>query len=212
MSTEKLTGQQVSDAGLTGWVNLAGALETRIRTGDFATGLALLDQVGAAAEASDHHPDLDLRYGSLHVRLHSHDVGGLTARDVDLARQISELARAAGLEPDGAGLVRVELGLDTPDLTRSAPFWAALLGGSLVDDELVEGQGPPVWFQASGSEEPRQRWHPDLWVDPDRVQPLIDAATAAGGSLVSDDRAPSFWVLADPEGNRVCLCTWQERG
>jgi 4a-hydroxytetrahydrobiopterin dehydratase len=34
---------------------------------------------------------------------------------------------------------------------------------------------------------------------------------AAGGTLVSAERAPRFWVLADPEGNRVCFCTWQER-
>jgi 4a-hydroxytetrahydrobiopterin dehydratase len=29
---------------------------------------------------------------------------------------------------------------------------------------------------------------------------------------VSDEEAPSFWVLADPDGNRMCLCTWQDRG
>ena len=40
----------------------------------------------------------------------------------------------------------------------------------------------------------------------------IDAALAAGGTLVSDAEAPSFWVLADPQGNRACLCTWQDRG
>lgn len=49
------------------------------------------------------------------------------------------------------------------------------------------------------------------WVEPAQVRPRIDAALAAGGSLVSDEAAPSFWVLADPEGNRVCLCTWQDR-
>ena len=39
----------------------------------------------------------------------------------------------------------------------------------------------------------------------------IEAAVAAGGSLVSDAEAPSFWVLADPQGNRVCVCTVQAR-
>jgi 4a-hydroxytetrahydrobiopterin dehydratase len=73
------------------------------------------------------------------------------------------------------------------------------------------GKAPLIWFQRSGDEEPRQRWHPDLWVEPSEVAPRIEAALAAGGSLVSDAAAPSFWVLADPEGNRVCLCTWQGR-
>jgi len=46
---------------------------------------------------------------------------------------------------------------------------------------------------------------------PISIAARIDAAIAAGGTLVSDAEAPSFWVLADPEGNRVCLCTWRER-
>ena len=68
-----------------------------------------------------------------------------------------------------------------------------------------------MWFQQSGDEEPRQRWHHDSWIDPAEVQPRIDAAIAAGGRLVSDERAPAYWVLADPEGNKICLCTWQTR-
>jgi 4a-hydroxytetrahydrobiopterin dehydratase len=34
---------------------------------------------------------------------------------------------------------------------------------------------------------------------------------AAGGRVVSADRAPAFWVLADAEGNEACICTWQDR-
>ena len=81
------------------------------------------------------------------------------------------------------------------------------------EDDLSDPAGalPTVWFQWSGTQEPRQRWHLDVWVDPDEVQPRIDAALAAGGRLVDDSHAPSFWVLADAQGNRLCLCTWQER-
>ena len=57
---------------------------------------------------------------------------------------------------------------------------------------------PTIWFQHSGTDEPRQRWHLDLWIDPDQVQPRIAATLAAGGTMVSDDEAPAFWVLADP--------------
>lgn len=215
MSTEKLTGQQVADAGLTGWVNVANGLQTRIRTGDFATGLRVVDAIGAAAEEMDHHPDLDLRYPHVDVRLSSHDVGGLTDRDVRLARRIGEIAAEAGAELDGVSTSRLELGLDTPSSSTVLPFWAAVMGmEKSSDDEVLDSADalPPIWFQRSGSEEPRQRWHLDVWVDPSQVQPRIDAAVAAGGTLVSDERAPRFWVLADPEGNKVCLCTWQERG
>ena len=50
MTTEKLTGQQIADAGLDGWVNLLGGLQTRIRTSDFATGLRVVNAIGAAAD------------------------------------------------------------------------------------------------------------------------------------------------------------------
>jgi 4a-hydroxytetrahydrobiopterin dehydratase len=212
-----LTGDQVADAELTGWTNLYGVLQTRVSTSDFATGLALVNAIGAAAEQLDHHPDLDLRYGHVDIRLSSHDAGGLTGRDVRLARRITGLVAAAGLQQSVAGLTRVELGLDTPDRAAVLPFWAAVLALEPPDpadaDELPDPSTalPTLWFQTSGSEEPRQRWHPDLWVDPAEVQPRIDAAVAAGGTLVSTEGAPRFWVLADPEGNRVCFCTWQER-
>jgi 4a-hydroxytetrahydrobiopterin dehydratase len=217
MGSEKLTGQQIADLDLVGWANLVGGLQTRIRTGDFATGLKVLNAVGAAAEEMNHHPDLDLRYSRIDVRLSSHDAGGITDRDVRLAHKITDIAAAAGAELDRSGLSRVELGLDSPDGGRIAPFWAAVLAAKHSVGENWEDVGDPngvlplVWFQPSGSEEPRQHWHPDVWVEADEVQPRIDAAVAAGGRLVSDARAPRFWVLADAEDNLVCLCTWQER-
>ena len=76
----KLTGPEIADAELTGWVYLLGGLQTRIATGDFATGLAVVNAIGAAAEEMDHHPDLDLRYDHVDVRLTSHDSGGVTER------------------------------------------------------------------------------------------------------------------------------------
>jgi 4a-hydroxytetrahydrobiopterin dehydratase len=210
----KLTGQQIADEALEGWANLLGGLQTRIRTGDFATGLKIVDAIGAAAEGMDHHPDLDLRYTHVDVRLRSHDVRAITERDVRLARAISSIASASGVTIESATVSRIEFALDSPDHRAVLPFWGAVLAGEAEDDEIRDpfGAFPVVWFQESGSEEPRQRWHPDVWVAPDQVQPRIDAAIKAGGALVSDAEAPSFWVLADPEGNRVCLCTWQDRG
>jgi 4a-hydroxytetrahydrobiopterin dehydratase len=216
MSTERLTGQQIADADLSGWVNLVGGLQTRILTGDFATGLSVVNAIGAAAEEMNHHPDVDLRYSRVDVRLSSHDAGGITQRDVRLARRICEIAEEAGVELDGVATSRLELALDSPAHERVLPFWAAVMAmepaENGVDVTDPADALPLIWFQRSGSEEPRQRWHPDVWVDPSQVQPRIDAAVAAGGTLVSDARAPRFWVLADPEGNRVCLCTWQDRG
>ena len=57
----------------------------------------------------------------------------------------------------------------------------------------------------------RNRIHFDLTVAARRGRGAIAAALDAGGPLVSDAEARAFWILADPEGNEVCICTWQDR-
>ncbi len=205
----KLTGQQIAAEALDGWVYVLGRLRTRIATKDFADGLAVVNAIAAAAEEMDHHPDLDLRYTHVDIRLTSHDVGAVTGRDIRLARKITAL----GFAHEAASVSQIEFALDTPSQASIQPFWAAVLAMTPSVDDVRDPFGalPAVWFQESGSSEPRQHWHPDVWVDPAQVQPRIDAALAAGGTLVSDEEAPSFWVLADPDGNKVCLCTWQDR-
>src|SRR5262245_62874107 len=100
MSDTTLSAEQIAAANLTDWRAIGPALLTRFRTGNFATGLRLVNAIGAAAEQANHHPDLDLRYPHLNVRLFSHDVFGTTERDIALARRISELAAEMGVAAD----------------------------------------------------------------------------------------------------------------
>lgn len=216
---QKLTHDEVLAARLDDWRQIWSLLKARFRTGDFATGLALVDRIGAAAEEANHHPDITLTYPEVIVTLTSHDVGGITSRDVELARRVSELAAEAGAEADVSGLTRVELGLDTTGGERLAPFYAALLGSDLRDGEPFDpsGQVPTVWWQEPDSGyapregEPEQRWHLDVWVPHDEAETRLQQALDAGGTLVDDSEAPSFWVVADAEGNRSCICTPQQR-
>ena len=50
-----------------------------------------------------------------------------------------------------------------------------------------------------------------MWVPHDQAEAGVAAAIAAGGRLVTDEHAPSWWVLADTEGNEVCVATWMSR-
>jgi 4a-hydroxytetrahydrobiopterin dehydratase len=138
------------------------------------------------------------------VKLMSHDVSGVTTRDLDLARGISAKARELGVTAEPSLLSALEFGLDTADEEAIAPFWRAVLGvGESSDEDL-----PVLWFQKTDPHaEPRQRFHLDITVPPEVAQPRIDAALAAGGRLVSDAQAPAFTVLADAEGNKACICT-----
>ena len=76
-----------------------GRLTATFETGDFATGLALTNKIGQVAEAANHHPDLLLTYPRLEVTLTSHDAGGVTSRDLRMARSITEHAAGLGVMP-----------------------------------------------------------------------------------------------------------------
>jgi 4a-hydroxytetrahydrobiopterin dehydratase len=214
---ENLTTAQILDAGLDDWRKLAQALHARFRTGDFVTGLTFVTAVTEAAQLADHHPDVTLTYPFVDLKLISHDVGRITRRDLDLAHRISEIAREQGVRADPAAVSEIELALDTADLAAVGPFWAALLTGStgsLAGNDVVDrgGRVPLLWFQDTDAHEtPRQRFHIDLWVPHDLAEERIAAAVAAGGRVVDDEQAPSFVVLADQEGNRVCVCTCLDR-
>ncbi|MFC7401588.1 4a-hydroxytetrahydrobiopterin dehydratase [Citricoccus sp. GCM10030269] len=95
---QKLTSTEIADAGLTDWQEADGTLRAEFRTKKFATGLDLVNRIGNSAEEANHHPDLTLTYPSVSVTLSSHDVGGITSRDLDLARIISDHAAALGVE------------------------------------------------------------------------------------------------------------------
>ena len=170
---------------------------------------------GKRPTLANHHPDLDLRYGHVEVRLLSHDVFALTSRDLSLAGTISAIAGEMGLTADPSALRLPDLALDTADTAEILPFWAAVLGlePTARGDELADpgGTHAGLWFQQTDPhDEPRQRFHLDVFVPHDVVDQRLAEALAAGGRLVDDSEAPSFWVLADAQGNKACLCTWQD--
>lgn len=102
MSKNILSEADIQAESLDDWSIVEGLLAATYDTKDFATGLRLVNLIGAAAEDADHHPDIVLTYPKVEVTLVSHDVGGLTTRDVDMARRISELAEGEGISADAA--------------------------------------------------------------------------------------------------------------
>ena len=99
--TDAITADEfAAHEGLHDWRVADEAATARFHTGSFATGVELVVAIGRDADAADHHPDVDLRYDHVDVRLTSHDVGGLSRRDVELARKIIEAARTLGAQPD----------------------------------------------------------------------------------------------------------------
>lgn len=216
---EKLSNQALADAGLADWRKLAQALHARFAIPDYVVAASFVTAVAQAAEAAGHHPDVRLTREALDVSLCTREDGlWVMQQDVAMARRISEIARQNGLEPEPGGVAQLELALDTAHEATVGPFWAALLTGSpgnVVHDSVFDptGRVPSLWFQGTEDHDtPRQRWHFDLWLAPEVADGRIAAAVAAGGSVVDDAGAPAFTVLADPDGNRVCICTSLDRG
>jgi len=211
------SAQVVSDVDTRHWSVQDGTLLATFATDDFAHGLELVTRIGDLAEAMQHHPDVDLRYDAVRVRVVSHDAGALTERDVHLARGISALLDNLEVVPTAAPPQTLQIAIDTLDPASIRPFWAAALGyeerrrDAAIDLVDPLGAGPTIWFQPM--DEPRRdrnRLHLDVWVPADRADERVSAVLAAGGRLETSEHAPSWWVLADADGNEVCICTWQD--
>jgi 4a-hydroxytetrahydrobiopterin dehydratase len=76
-----------------GWKVASGQLERTFEFAKFLPGIDFVQRVAKLAEAEDHHPDLDIRYNKVTVRLTTHDAGGLTWRDTKLAAAFDELVK-----------------------------------------------------------------------------------------------------------------------
>ena len=204
---------QVEAEDLEDWRFFLDHLHARFKTGSFVKGVELITRLADAAEEANHHPDVVLTYPHVDVTLVSHDVGGVTSRDVDLARRISAIAAELGLEPAPREVSTLELALDVPDAAEVKPFWAAVLGyaDTKYDVEIKDpaGRNSTLWFQDApeATGEVQQRFHLDIVVPREVAEDRVRAAVAAGGTLVSEDAVPAFWVLADAHGNKVCVCT-----
>ncbi|MFF1870855.1 4a-hydroxytetrahydrobiopterin dehydratase [Streptomyces sp. CB03911] len=100
MSRARLTEDEIT-AGLTGIPQWSRVGDTIVRTADakdFPAAIRVVVAVAAAAEELDHHPDIDIRWRTLHFALSTHSAGGLTALDLALAARIDTalLAEAPG--------------------------------------------------------------------------------------------------------------------
>jgi 4a-hydroxytetrahydrobiopterin dehydratase len=211
-----------------GWRYLLGTLALSVPVRSLAqAGEVASAALTASGPDADGHLRLDLRPDRTELSLQTRALGELTGRDTQLARRISGAVAALGLVPAGAtpaGSPRpvqmLEMAIDALDIPAIRPFWKAVMaytdepGRDGPGDAIVDpaGQGPAIWFQQMDAPRPqRNRVHFDITVAHDEAEARVRAALGAGGRLVDDSHARSFWVLADAEGNEVCVCTWADR-
>jgi predicted enzyme related to lactoylglutathione lyase len=117
-----------------------------------------------------------------------------------------------------SGIVRVEIGIDTQDPERLAPFWAEALGyaigdldraGSYLDLLPPDPSLPAVYLQRVPEKKDRKnRLHLDLYAtDPEvTVDRLVEFGATRTGEPQTGSEGGWWQVMADPEGNEFCVC------
>lgn len=80
-------------AGLAGWAGDPTGISRTAEFGSFPAAIAAVDRVAVIAEELNHHPDLDIRWRAVTFRCATHSAGGVTGRDIELARRIDEVLR-----------------------------------------------------------------------------------------------------------------------
>ena len=207
-----------------GWRVVLGTLLVSVPVDSLAGGLEVAAIAArACGDDADGHLRVDVRADRVEIAIHTRSNARHTAADVALASAVTAalvdaghpIAPASGRRP----VQMLEIAIDALDIAAIRPFWAAVFG--YVDEPGTDGtngmidparQGPTLWFQQMDEPRPqRNRIHFDIAVPHDDAERRIAAAVAAGGRVLSDDAARSFWILADVEGNEVCVCTWQDR-
>ena len=89
----KLSEAEIADRlrALSGWARQGDEIRKTFQLGSFPAAIAFVAHVGVLAEAAGHHPDIDIRWRNVTLALATHDAGGLTDKDFDLAAQIDEI-------------------------------------------------------------------------------------------------------------------------
>jgi 4a-hydroxytetrahydrobiopterin dehydratase len=207
--------------GTQDWRVVGDGCTAFFRTPSFRDSARFVAAIGELDGIDGHPPAVDVRHGGVTVRLltTSDEWYGPSWRDVEVARRISEVASRLGLpaEPDSVQSFLVIPG--APKTAEVMPFWRAVLGyeprPDSPDEDLVDprDRNPPFWFEEM--QQPRGDGggaiHVAVWVPEDQSEARVAAALAAGGRLVRDKWAPSWWTLADAAGNEVDVATTKGR-
>jgi len=222
LMSDQISPKQFRDsAGVEDWRVLGDGANAYFRTGSLAAGAELVRAISALPGVDDLQPDIDVRHDGVTVRMVAfiEGYGGMIQGHVELARKVSAAARKLGLSADPSAVQSL---LVIPGATSRAeviPFWRAVLGYEPRRDSPAEdlvdprNRGVPFWFEQM--EKPRADGggaiHIAIWVPYEQAEARIAAALAAGGRLVRDEFAPSWWTLADAAGNEADIATTKGR-
>ena len=195
------------------WVVLHGGPTAVFQTKALADAAALAQSISLLPGLDGTPAHMSIVTKSLTIRL-TREVWNTEVEHIALARRISEIAKSAGAIADPSKVQEVQFAIAAKPDAIDIGFWRAVLGYQpMLDDAGIDpiGLSSNVWMQDLDPNKPlRHAMHIDVSVSKEHAQSRVDAAVKAGGTVVDSSEAPSWWVLADRSGNKVCVVAWPD--
>lgn len=199
--------------GLADWVVLHGGPTAVFQTESLVQAAHLAQLISAVPGLDGTNAHMSILTNSLTVRL-TREVSNTESEHIDIARQISEIAKSVGVIADPVQVQEVQFAIAAKPDEIDVGFWRAVLGYQpMLDDAGIDplGVSSNVWMQElDENKHLRHAMHLDVSVSKEHAQSRVDAAVKAGGVIVDSSQAPSYWILADRSGNKVCVVSWPD--
>ena len=199
--------------GVEDWVVLHGGATAVYVVPTLVEAARLAEEVAGLPGFEESGALMTLTGDQLTVRL-TRGVFRLEEPHIELARAVSEVARAHDAVADRGRVQEVSLAVAARPDELDVGFWRAVLGYSALDhDNGIDplGHGSTFWMQDLDPAKPlRHAMHIDVSVASEHAEARLAAALAAGGTVVHEFESPPAWVLSDRAGNRVCVVAWPD--
>jgi 4a-hydroxytetrahydrobiopterin dehydratase len=199
--------------GLDDWVVLHGGPTAVFQTASLADAAALAQAISQLPGLDGTPAHMSILTKSLTIRL-TREVWNTEIEHIQLAREISKIAKSLDAVAAPSMVQEVQFAIAAKPDAIDVGFWRAVLGYQpMLDDAGIDplGISSNVWMQDLNVDKPlRHAMHIDVSVSKEHAQSRVDAAVAAGGVIVDSSEAPSWWVLADRSGNKVCVVAWPD--
>ena len=199
--------------GLDDWVVLHGGPTAVFETNTLIEAAQLASLIAQLPGLDGTPAHMSIVTKSLTIRL-TREVSTIETEHIAIARQISDLAKSVGAIGNPSQVQEVQFAIAAKPDSVDLDFWRAVLGYQpMLDDAGIDplGVSSSVWMQELDESKPlRHAMHLDVSVAKEHAQSRVDAAVKAGGVIVESSQAPSYWVLADRSGNKVCVVAWPD--
>jgi 4a-hydroxytetrahydrobiopterin dehydratase len=199
--------------GLDDWVVLHGGPTAVFQTKTLADAAGLAQAIAQLPGLDGTPAHMSILTKSLTIRL-TREVWNTEVEHIELALEISKIAKSLAAVAAPSMVQEVQFAIAAKPDAIDVGFWRAVLGYQpMLDDAGIDplGISSNVWMQDLNVDKPlRHAMHIDVSVSKEHAQSRVDAAVAAGGVIVDSSEAPSWWVLADRSGNKVCIVAWPD--